>query len=139
MSEQELAEKSVSAMRKKDGFSSWLGIELVEVKPGKAVIKMVVRNEMLNGFDVCHGGILFSFADSAFGFASNTGGKVSLSIENSITYLKPVYKGDVLTAVAEEVSGGNKLASYDVTIMKEDGTKVSLFRGLVFRTKNFIE
>ena len=139
MNEQELAEKSVRAMLKKDGFSSWLGIELVEIKPGKAVIKMVVRKEMLNGFDVCHGGILFSFADSAFAFASNTGGRISLSIENNITYIRPVHVGDILTAVAEEVSNGNKLASYDVTVLKEDGIKVSLFRGLVYRTKNFIE
>lgn len=135
MSAQKLAEKSANILLGNDKFSSWLGIELIEVKPGRAVIKMVIRKEMLNGFDICHGGVIFSFADSAFAFASNTHGEKSVSIENSITYVNPTYEGDLLTAVAEEVSSGNKIAAYDIKVYKSDNTLVSLFRGLVYRTK----
>lgn len=140
MSAQKLAEKSVSTLLEKDKFSSWLGIELVEVKPGKAIIKMIIRKEMLNGFDICHGGVIFSFADSAFAFASNSYGQKSVSIENSITYVNPTYEGEILTAVAEEISSGNKIAAYDIKVYKSDNSLVSLFRGLVYRTrKDFVE
>jgi acyl-CoA thioesterase len=90
---------------------------------------------MLNGFGVCHGGVTFALADSALAFASNTHGQITMSIENSITYPKGVFEGDVLTAVAEEESATNRLAFYRVTVRSATDEIVALFRGTVYKTK----
>lgn len=132
--EQALAKRCIDAMLAKDEFSRWLGIELVECAPDRATIKMRVRREMLNGFGVAHGGIAFSFADSAFAFASNTQGKISVSIRNDISYPSAVREGETLWAEAKKVSEGNKIVTYDVQIHREDNTVVGLFRGTVYRT-----
>jgi acyl-CoA thioesterase len=131
--EQRLAERVVSAMMAKDAFSQWLGIEVLDVRPNGATVRMEVRPEMQNGFGVCHGAIPFALADSALAFASNTHGNITLSIENSITYPKPIAVGDVLTATADEESASKRLAFYRVAV--ERGTEVvALFRGTVYRT-----
>src|SRR5436309_779013 len=132
--EQPLAERVVSAMMAKDAFSRALGIQVVEVKPHAATVRLVVREDMLNGFGVCHGGVPFSLADSALAFASNTHGRVTVSIENTITYPKPVAIGDGLIAVAEEESASNRLAFYRVTV-RRGGDVVALFRGTVYKTE----
>lgn len=130
---QRLAERVVSAMMAKDTFSQWLGIEVIDVRPSGATVRMEVRPEMQNGFGVCHGAIPFALADSALAFASNTHGNITLSIENSITYPKAIAVGDVLTATAEEESATKRLAFYRVSV--ERGTDiVALFRGTVYRT-----
>ena len=130
---QRLAERAVSAMMAKDAFSQWLGVELIDVRPGGATVRMEVRQEMQNGFGVCHGAIPFALADSALAFASNTHGKITLSIENSITYPKAIAVGDVLVATANEESATKRLAFYRVAV--ERGTEVvALFRGTVYRT-----
>jgi acyl-CoA thioesterase len=131
--EQALAERVVSAMMAKDAFSRLLGMEVVEVRPNAATVRMTVRAEMLNGFLVCHGGATFALADSALAFASNTHGKVTVSIENSISYPKGVREGDVLTAVAMQESDTNRLAFYRVTVRRGDET-VAIFRGTVYKT-----
>jgi acyl-CoA thioesterase len=133
--EQELAERVVDAMLSRDAFSAWLGITLLEVAPRTATVQMTVRPEMINGFGVCHGGVAFAVADSALGFASNTHGRVTVAIENSITYPAPIRVGDVLTAVAEEESATSNLAFYRVVVRKQDDSVASLFRGTVYRTK----
>ncbi len=133
--EQKLAEKSVKWILERDAFSAWLGIELIEIKPGSATLRMIVRKEMLNGLSMAHGGIAYSLADSAAGYASNSYGKIAVAVDNSMTYPVPVHEGDVLTAHAQELSTTNKLGIYDVTIAKGDGTKVALFRGMVYRTQ----
>ncbi|HEV8217046.1 MAG TPA: hotdog fold thioesterase [Gemmatimonadaceae bacterium] len=131
--EQRLAERVVSAMLAKDAFSQWLGIEVLDVRPSGATVRMEVRPEMQNGFGVCHGAIPFALADSALAFASNTHGNITLSIENSITYPKPIAVGDVLIAKADEESASKRLAFYRVAV--ERGTEVvALFRGTVYRT-----
>jgi acyl-CoA thioesterase len=131
--EQRLAERVVSAMMAKDAFSQWLGIEVLDVRPSGATVRMEVRPEMQNGFGVCHGAIPFALADSALAFASNTHGNITLSIENSITYPKPIAVGDVLIAKADEESASKRLAFYRVAV--ERGTEVvALFRGTVYRT-----
>ncbi|WP_456425578.1 hotdog fold thioesterase [Rhodocaloribacter sp.] len=135
MTEQELAERVVAQMMANDAFSRWLGIEVADVAPGRVEIRMTVREEMLNGFRVAHGGIAYALADSALAFASNTRGRVALALENSIFYPAPVHAGDVLTAVAEEVAAANRVAAYNVTITRADGTNVGVFRGSVYRTK----
>ena len=132
--EQALAERVVAAMLARDAFSRWLCINLLEVRPRYVAVRMVVRDEMVNGFGVTHGGIAYSVADSALAFASNTHGRVTVSIENAITYPAPVRSGDVLTAVAEEESASNRLGFYRVTVRRHDDTIVGLFRGTVYRT-----
>jgi acyl-CoA thioesterase len=117
-----------------DAFSQWLGLEVLDVGPARATLRMRVRPEMTNGFGVCHGGVTFALADSALAFASNTGGKVTLSVENSVTYPAPARAGDVLTATAEEEASSRRLAYYRVRITNADGVVVALFRGTVFRT-----
>jgi acyl-CoA thioesterase len=131
--EQRLADRVVSAMMEKDAFSQWLGITVVRVSPRAVTATLTVRDDMVNGFGVCHGGVTFSLADSALAFASNTHGRVTVSIENSITYPKSIGVGDVLTAVAEEESATNRLAFYRVTVTRATDV-VALFRGTVYKT-----
>jgi acyl-CoA thioesterase len=135
MNEQRLAERVVNGMLERDAFSAWLGLELLEVRPRYAAVRMRVRPDMMNGFGVCHGGVTFSLADSAFAFASNTHGRVTVSIDNSITYPGAVSSGDVLTAVASEESAANRIAFYAVRVTNQHESVVALFRGTVYRTQ----
>jgi len=135
MNEQHKAEKIVQHMLEIDEFSRWLGIEILEIKPGYAKIKMKVRKEMLNGFGTTHGGITFSLADSALAFSSNNYGRIAVALETSIAFPKPVYEGDELTATAEEQSKGNSVGIYNVTVTNQQNAKVGIFRGTVYRTK----
>ncbi len=132
--DQRLAERVVRAMMARDAFSQWLGIEVLEVAPRRSTCRLTVRNEMVNGFGVTHGGIAFSLADSAFAFACNTNGKVTVSIENSITYPAPIHVGDVLTAVAREDAASGRLGYYSAEITNLRGEVVALFRGTAFKT-----
>ena len=116
-----------------DDFSQWLGIEILEVGEGHCTIKMTVRQEMTNGFDVAHGGISFSLADSAFAFASNSRGRHSVSVETSISHTRPVFVGDELTAVASEKNISQRLGIYEVVVRNQEGKNVALFKGTVFR------
>ena len=129
-----LAARVVAHMMSKDAFSQWLGIEVLEARPRGSTVRMRVRSEMVNGFGVAHGGIVFSLADSALAFASNTHGRVTLAVENSISYPAPINVGDVLTAVAVEESGANRLAFYRVTVTNERDAIVALFKGTVYKT-----
>jgi acyl-CoA thioesterase len=136
---QKSAEKLVEGMAARDGFSAWLGIQILQVRPGGCSVRLAVRRDMLNGFGMCHGGIPYSLADSALAFASNTHGTVTVSIENTISYPAAVGEGDILTAVAEEESAGNRIAFYRVTVSNQSGVVVGLFRGTVYRTKKILE
>lgn len=131
----ELAQRVADLMMEHDAFSKWLGIEFLEIAPAKAVIRMTVRPEMCNGFGVCHGGVTFAFADSAFAFACNTQGNLAVSIENSITYPAAIRPGDVLTATAVEATKSNRILYYHVDVTKQDGSVVGLFRGTGYRTE----
>lgn len=131
----ELAQRVADLMMEQDAFSQWLGIEFLEIGPAKAVIRMTVRPEMCNGFGVCHGGVTFAFADSAFAFACNTQGNLAVSIENSITYPAAIRPGDVLTATAVEATKSNRILYYHVDVTKQDGSVVGLFRGTGYRTE----
>jgi len=117
-----------------DAFTQWLGIERVEDGPGRSVLRMTVRPEMINGHNITHGGITFSLADSAFAFASNSRGKRAVSIECSINHIKQVNSGDTLTAIATESSKSNKLGIYHVIVTNQDDEEVALFKGMVYRT-----
>jgi acyl-CoA thioesterase len=118
-----------------DAFSRWLGVELLDVRPARVKLRMAVREEMTNGFGVCHGGVTFAFADSALAFASNTGGKKTVSIENSMTYPAAVRVGDVLVADAEQEAGSTRLGYYRIRVTRGDGEVVALFRGTVYQTE----
>ena len=117
-----------------DAFSRWLGVEIVDVRPARVTLRMAVREDMTNGFGVCHGGVTFAFADSALAFASNTGGKMTVSIENSMTYPAAVRVGDVLLADAEQEASSLRLAYYRIRVTRGDGAVVALFRGTVYQT-----
>ena len=133
-SAQALAERVVATMLEHDAFSRWLGLEVTQLAPNAATVRMTVRPEMVNGFGVCHGGIAFSLADSALAFASNTHGRLTVSIENSITYPKAISPGDLLIAHAEEESATNRLGFFRVTVRRADEEIVALFRGTVYKT-----
>ena len=129
-----LPEKVFRKMYDNDAFSQWLGIEVVEVKDGYCELKMTVRKEMLNGFQIAHGGIAYSLADSALAFASNSHGRKSLSVETSISHTVSVIEGDVLTAITEELSLSDKIGVYLITITNQDNQEVAYFKGTVYRT-----
>jgi acyl-CoA thioesterase len=133
--EQELAERVVRGMLARDAFSEWLGIEAVEIAPRRSTLRMTVRPEMVNGFGVSHGGIVYSLADSALAFACNTHGRVTVAIENSIGYPQPIAVGNTLTAVAEEESFANRLGYYRVTVRNQSDVIVAIFRGTVYKTQ----
>jgi len=131
---QRRAEQVVDGMLAKDEFTRWLGVDVLQIKPAYCVCRMLVRKEMLNGFGVAHGGVVFSLADSAFAFACNTQGRIAMSIENSITYPASVHPGDILTAVAEEECATNRLGFYRVKVTNQSDEVVALFRGTVYKT-----
>ena len=129
------AERLVGTMLERDAFSRWLGVEVLAIRPGGCEARLTVRGEMLNGFGACHGAVAFALADSALAFASNTHGRVTVSIENSITYPAAAREGDVLTAIAAQEAESARLAFYRVAVTNQDGTTVALFRGTVYRTQ----
>jgi acyl-CoA thioesterase len=124
----------INQMLSNDAFSQWMGIEVLESKPGYCKLSMTIRKEMTNGFGVCHGGITFSFADSALAFSSNSRGPVSLALENNINFTKKVSVGDILTAETEELQNGRTIGVYKVRISNQNEELVAEFRGTVYRT-----
>ena len=125
----------VNTMMKGDYFSQWLGIEVEEIKLNYCKLGMKLRKEMLNGFGIAHGGITYSVADSALAFASNSGGRKSVSIETSISHLVSLKEGDEIVAEAMLESQTEKLGHYSIKVfLKTTGATVALFKGLVYRT-----
>ena len=139
MQNNELAGKVVSHLMKNDLFSQWLGIDVLDIKEGYSKIKMKVRKEMINGFGIVHGGIAFSLADSAFAFACNNRNNLSVALDTSINFTKPVHVSDVLTAEAKEIHNGKSTGLYHISITNQGGHVVAIFKGTCFRTgKNLI-
>lgn len=134
MDDEELARKVVARMFEHDPFSRWLGIERITVSAGRCVLRLQVREEMLNGFAIAHGGITYSLADSCLAFASNAHGIKAVSIETSISHTRTVRAGDVLTATSEELSRGRRIGIYSIRIDDQHGKTVALFKGTVFIT-----
>ena len=129
-----LAKRVVDKMYGNDLFSQWLAIERLEEAPGRSVLKLKVRKEMLNGFGIAHGGITYSLADSALAFASNSHGIKSVSIETSISHTEPVKEGDEITAEAIEENCSNKIGRYKISVKNQNNKTVAIFRGTVYRT-----
>ena len=126
-------ESIVNQMYQNDAFSQWLGIKIISADKGSCILKMKITSDMTNGFNIAHGGITYALADSALAFASNSQGKKAVSIETSISHLKPVFIDDVLTAKVKEISKSHKLATYQVEIKNQKNELVAVFKGTVYR------
>lgn len=129
MTEEERARRSAEAMWATDAASQWLGLRLIDVGPGRAVMEMTVQDHHLNGHGICHGGFIFTLADSAFAFACNSHNRIAVAQHNAITYLSPGQPGETLRAEAVEVALTGRSGLTDVTVTGGDGRKVALFRG----------
>jgi acyl-CoA thioesterase len=120
-------------MLSQDAYSQWLGIEILECEVGRCKVAMTIRKEMLNSMNKAHGGITFSLADTAFGFAANTHGKFAVSIETSINHIEAVNEGDYLIAESIIEKVNNKLG-FNIIQVKRGDEMVALFKGVVYRT-----
>jgi acyl-CoA thioesterase len=130
----QLAINVVNKMMDHDLFSQWLGIKIIEVREGYCKVQLVLRDEMLNGFGVIHGGISFSLADSAFAFACNSRNNLSMALDVSITFTKASKPGEVLTAEAKELHNGRSTGLYLISVTNQNNEQISLFKGTCFRT-----
>lgn len=124
----------VDKMMKDDLFSQWLGITVIEIREGYSKLKMTVRPEMINGFGIVHGGVAFSLGDSAFAFACNNRNNLSVALDTSINFTRPVHVGDELTAEAMEIHNGKSTGLYHITITNQRDHVVAVFKGTCFRT-----
>ena len=134
MEKDELAVAVIDYAMGKDLFSQWLGIKIIEIREGYSMIKMTVRKEMINGLGIVHGGISFSLADSAFAFACNSRNNLSVALDTSINFLKPVHVDDELVAEAKEIHNGKSTGLYHITIINQRNHVVAIFKGTCFRT-----
>jgi acyl-CoA thioesterase len=133
------AKDIIKKMYSNDAFSQWLGITIQDHGLGYCTLKMTIRPEMTNGFGIAHGGICFSFADSAFAFASNSHGQHAVSIETSISHTKAIKIGDTIEAEAILKSRSKKLGIYDVVVKNQHQEIVALFKGTVFIKETYWE
>ena len=135
-----LARRVGAAMLARDNASRALGMELVEIGPGRAIMAMRVREDMLNGHATCHGGIIFALADSCFAFACNSDNHVTVAAGAQISLIAPARLGDLLRAEANEVARAGRTGVFDVEVRGEDGALIAVFRGNSHRTRgNLIE
>ncbi len=121
-------------MLAKDNFSKWMGIEVDEFREGYCKLHYTITEDMLNGFGIVHGGIIFSGSDSAFAFACNSHGILSVALDVHITFIRAAKAGDLMTVTAKEIHTGNKTSFYDVTTTNDKGEIVSVFNGTAYRT-----
>ena len=128
------AQKVVFHMMENDLFSKWLGIKILDIKEGYSKTSMEVREEMINGLGIVHGGVTFSLADSTFAFACNNRNNLSVALDTSINFLKPVHVGDTLIAEAKEIHNGKSTGLYHITIFNQRDHMVAVFKGTCFRT-----
>ena len=129
MNKQALAERTAEIIQREARASRWLGMQLQEVRPGYARLTMRVTENMVNGQKVCHGGLIFSLADSSFGFACNSHNQHALAASCSIDFLAPAALGDELTAEATETAHAGRTRVYDVRVVNQEGTLIAVFRG----------
>jgi len=132
---QQLAEYVRDGMFANDRASKWLGMRIVEVGPGRAVLEMTVRDQMVNGHDLCHGGLIATLADSAFAFACNSYNEMTVASGFAIDLLAPGKLGDVLTARCSEVSKAGRTGVYDCVVTNQRGERVAVFRGRSYTMK----
>jgi acyl-CoA thioesterase len=133
MDAQATAERVRDVMLADDAASRMLGLQIIEMSPGRAVAAMTVRADMLNGFAICHGGLIATLADSAFAFACNSRNALTVASGFGIDLLKSAKLNDVLTATAEETSLAGRTGLYDVTVKNQHGDLIAMFRGRSYR------
>ena len=131
----QLAEAVRAAMYARDHAAKALGITVEEVGPGFARCRMVVREDMVNGHEICHGGLTFTLADCAFAYACNAYNRVTVALGAQISFVAPARFGDVLLATAREQSRAGRTGVYDVEVSTADGAMVALFRGTSYETR----
>jgi acyl-CoA thioesterase len=135
MNEMDIAQKCRDTMWSNDLASQDLGIEVEVTAPGKAVATLSVAKNMVNGHDICHGGFIFTLADTAFAFACNTYNRVTVAAGASIEFVRPGRLGDRLTARASEAHRGGRTGIYDITVSNQDDELIAIFRGRSYATR----
>jgi len=130
MTPKERADRAAAGMWAQDAASQWMGMEIVQVDAGTAVLAMTVEAHHCNGHAICHGGLIFTLADSAFAYACNSRNRSTVAQHNVISYVAPGRQGDRLTATAREVSLSGRNGIYDVTVTNQDGAVIAEFRGM---------
>jgi acyl-CoA thioesterase len=135
---QALAEQVAAAMFGRDRASQGLGMRILRVAPGEAELAMTVRPDMVNGHAICHGGFVFTLADSAFAFACNSYNANTVANGCSIEFLAPAHEGDVLTAMARERAQVGRNGVYDVEVRNDHGVTIAHFRGKSTRIKGHV-
>lgn len=138
MSPEALARAAGEAMYSVDRCSQWLGLRLLEIRPGYARMTMAVRDEFLNGHNICHGGLIFTLADSTFAFACNSHNHNTVAAGCAIEYLKPVHGGDELSAEATEQVRSGRHGIYDIRVTNRAGETVAMFRGKSAQIKGHV-
>lgn len=133
-----LARACADAMWQDDRASQGLGMQIIDIGPGRATLQMTIQPHMVNGHGIAHGGFIFTLADSAFAFACNTYDEATVASGCSIDYLGPGQLGDVLTATAEERSRRGRTGIYDITVRNQHGNEVALFRGRSYKVRGTV-
>lgn len=128
--------KIVAHMMENDAFSRWMGVEILDVREGFCKISCEVTKEMLNGFYVAHGGIVFSLADSALAFSAATYGRVSLAIENSISFTRKSIAGDRLIATSTCINLTHKTGLFEIRVINDKDELIALMKATVYRTSD---
>jgi acyl-CoA thioesterase len=131
--EQARAERATAELMRRDRASHMLGMRITAVRPGWARVVMAVREDMVNGHAVCHGGLVFALADSAFAFACNSYNDNTVAATGSIDFLAPAHAGDELTAEARELWRTRRNGIYEITVSNQRGERIALFRGRSYR------
>lgn len=134
----ELAQACGDVMYKNDAASQKLGMQIEHLAPGSATVSMTVQRNMLNGHKTCHGGFIFSLADSCFAFACNSYNKVTVASGCTIDFVKPALLNDVLTAEAKELAVAGRTGVYDVTVVNQSGETIACFRGKSYRIQGTV-
>lgn len=129
-----LARQVVTNMMEADLFSQWLGITVIDAREGYSKVQMTLRDDMVNGFGIIHGGVPFSLADSAFAFACNNRNNLSVALDTAMNFTRTSKPGDVLTAEAMELHNGKSTGLYTVTVTNNRKEQVAFFKGTCFRT-----
>ena len=130
---QQLAEDTAAAMWARDNAAQALGMRIERVSPGASLLSMAVRKDMVNGHHICHGGMIFALADTAFAYACNSYNKNTVASACHIDFLAPAREGEVLEAEACERSAAGRTGVYDITVRTQDGRNIALFRGKSYR------
>ena len=131
------ASQIIDKMMAHDAMSQWLGITIESIAPGNVQLKLVVRPEMVNGFGIAHGGITYSLSDTCLAFSANAHGRKAMSVQTSISHIKPVNINDILSTRVEELSLTNRFGKYQIKVFNQENELVSIFNGTMYRKEDW--